>query len=99
MSSVEKLESRQAFILPQQRMNNKCREVDLRAFRVQSPESRVQSPESRVQSPESRVQRNRVAEALSAKIARLETEDQQAVVTELRTHEQGLVSLFNCRRA
>jgi hypothetical protein len=31
-----------------------------------------------------------VAEALSAKIARLESEDQQAVVTELRTHEQGL---------
>ena len=35
--------------------------------------------------------RGEVAEALSAKIARLESEDQQAVVTELRTHEQGLV--------
>ena len=34
--------------------------------------------------------RGEIAEALSAKIARLETEDQQAVVTELRTHEQGL---------
>ena len=33
-----------------------------------------------------------VAEAFSAKIAKLETEDQQAVVTELRTHEQGLVA-------
>jgi hypothetical protein len=29
----------------------------------------------------------------TAKIAKLETEDQQAVVTELRTHEQGLVGL------
>lgn len=37
--------------------------------------------------------RGEVAEALSAKIARLESEDQQAVVTELRTHEQGLVSV------
>ena len=37
--------------------------------------------------------RGEVAEALSAKIARLETEDQQAVVTELRTHEQGLVGV------
>jgi hypothetical protein len=35
--------------------------------------------------------RGEVAEALSAKIARLESEDQQCVVTELRTHEQGLV--------
>jgi hypothetical protein len=35
--------------------------------------------------------RGEVVEVLSAKIARLETEDQQAVVTELRTHEQGLV--------
>ena len=35
--------------------------------------------------------RGEVAEALSAKIARLESEDQQAVVTELRTLEQGLV--------
>ena len=35
--------------------------------------------------------RGEVAEALLAKIARLETEDQQAVVTELRTQEQGLV--------
>ena len=37
--------------------------------------------------------RGEVAEALSAKIARLETEDQQCVVTELRTHEQGLVGV------
>ena len=29
----------------------------------------------------------------TAKIAKLETEDQQAVVTELRTHEQGLVGV------
>ena len=36
--------------------------------------------------------RGEVAEALSAKITRLESEDQQAVVTELRTHEQGLVA-------
>jgi hypothetical protein len=35
--------------------------------------------------------RGEVAEALSAKITRLESEDQQSVVTELRTHEQGLV--------
>jgi len=35
--------------------------------------------------------RGEVAEALSTKIARLETEDQQCVVTKLRTHEQGLV--------
>ena len=35
--------------------------------------------------------RGEVAEALSAKIARLEMEDQPAVVTKLRTHEQGLV--------
>ena len=35
--------------------------------------------------------RGEVAEALSAKIARLESGDQPAVVTELRTHEQGLV--------
>jgi len=35
--------------------------------------------------------RGEVAEALSAKITRLESEDQQAVVTELRTHEQGVV--------
>jgi hypothetical protein len=35
--------------------------------------------------------RGEVAEALSAKIARLEAEDQQAVVTELRTHEPWLV--------
>jgi hypothetical protein len=35
--------------------------------------------------------RGEVGEALSAKIARLESEDQQAVVTELRTHEQGLL--------
>jgi hypothetical protein len=35
--------------------------------------------------------RGEVVEALSAKIARLETEDQRAVVTELRTHEQGLM--------
>jgi len=34
-----------------------------------------------------------VGEALSAKIARLEMEDQQAVVTELRTHEQGLAGV------
>ena len=34
-----------------------------------------------------------MAEALSAKIERLEMEDQQAVVTELRTHEQGLVGV------
>jgi len=37
--------------------------------------------------------RGEVAEALSVKIARLETEDQQAVVTELRTHEQGLLGV------
>ena len=37
--------------------------------------------------------RGEVAEALSAKITRLETEDQPAVVTELRTHEQGLVGV------
>jgi hypothetical protein len=37
--------------------------------------------------------RGEVAEALSAKIARLEAEDQQTVVTELRTHEQGLVGV------
>ena len=37
--------------------------------------------------------RGEVVEALSAKIARLEMEDQQAVVTELRTHEQGLVGV------
>jgi hypothetical protein len=35
--------------------------------------------------------RGEVAEALSAKITRLADEDQQSVVTELRTHEQGLV--------
>ena len=34
--------------------------------------------------------RGEVAEALSAKITRLATEGQQCVVTELRTHEQGL---------
>jgi hypothetical protein len=44
-----------------------------------------------------------VAAALSAKIARLEMEDQQAVVTELRTHEQGLLLFLGlgvlvCRR-
>jgi hypothetical protein len=39
MSIVEKLESCQAFILPQPEMDNKCREVDMRGdFRVQSPE-------------------------------------------------------------
>ena len=37
--------------------------------------------------------RGEVAEALSAKIARLESGGQQAVVTELRTHEQGLVGV------
>jgi hypothetical protein len=30
MSSVEKLEKWQAFILPQQEINNKCGEVDMR---------------------------------------------------------------------
>ena len=30
MSSVEKLESWQAFILPQPELNNKCRKVDMR---------------------------------------------------------------------
>ena len=34
--------------------------------------------------------RGEVAEALSAKITRLESEDQQSVVTELRTQEKGL---------
>jgi len=34
------------------------------------------------------------AEALSVKIARLEMEDQQAVATKLRTHEQGLVGIL-----
>ena len=37
--------------------------------------------------------RGEVAEALSAKIARLATEGQQAVVTELRTHEHVLVGV------
>ena len=37
--------------------------------------------------------RGEVAEAFSAKITRLESEDQQAVVTELRTHELGLVGV------
>jgi hypothetical protein len=35
--------------------------------------------------------RGEVAEALSAKVATLEAEYQQAVVTELPTNEQGLV--------
>ncbi len=35
--------------------------------------------------------RGEVAEALSVKIAKFEAEDQQAVITELRTHEQVLV--------
>jgi len=34
--------------------------------------------------------RGEMAEALSAKITKRESEDQQAVTTELRTHEQGL---------
>ena len=41
--------------------------------------------------------RGEVAEALSAKIARLESEDQQAVVTELRTHELGCVAAGRLR--
>ena len=40
--------------------------------------------------------RGEVAEALSAKIAKLESEYQLAVVTELRTHEQGLVGSRSC---
>ena len=43
--------------------------------------------------------RGEVAEALSAKIARLESEDQQSVVTELRTHEQGLVGVLEWSHA
>jgi len=40
-----------------------------------------------------------VAEALSAKVARLESEDQQATAVELRTHEQGLPGATPCWNA